>query len=127
MRRVRRRSGPPNGLVGSSVVCPPVPDDLGMRVALSRHESHLVIAIGGEIDIANANQLGNVLSEVVSDTDEMVLLDIGDVSFVDSSFLRAVILGANALAEQGTDLKVRNPTEQARALFETTNLTHLLE
>jgi anti-anti-sigma factor len=115
-------------LVGSAALaCEPVTDHPGMQIASSREGSQLVIAIVGEIDLANADQLGELLSQVVFDTDTCVVLDIGGVSFIDSSFLRAVIVSANALAEQGTDLKVRNPTEQARRVFETTNLTHLLE
>jgi len=66
-------------------------------------------------------------SETIDDRLEGVLLDIQNVSFVDSSFLGAVILCAQRLAERGTELKVRNPSHQARRVFETTNLTHLLE
>jgi anti-anti-sigma factor len=62
-----------------------------------------------------------------SSGDDAVRLDIADVTFLDSSLLRAILECEARLAATGVELKVRRPTEQARRIFEITSLSYLLE
>jgi anti-sigma B factor antagonist len=87
---------------------------------------HLVISVEGEIDAANADALPAAVCAAVNG-DKSVLIDISRVSFLDSSFLRAILLCTSGLEADGVEVRVRNPRSQARRLFETTGLTHMLD
>jgi anti-sigma B factor antagonist len=87
---------------------------------------HLVISLEGEIDAANADALPAAVCAAVNG-DKSVLIDISQVSFLDSSFLRAILLCTAGLEADGVEVRVRNPRSQARRLFETTGLTRMLD
>jgi anti-anti-sigma factor len=89
-------------------------------------DGHLVITLSGEIDAANADALPAAVCAAVNGG-KSVLIDVSQVSFLDSSFLRAILMCAAGLEADGVEVKVRNPQSQARRLFETTRLTHMLD
>ncbi len=103
-----------------------VVDAVSLPMSFTVEGDHLVICLEGEIDAANADALPAAVCAAVNG-DKSVLIDIAQVSFVDSSFLRAMLLCAAGLEADGVEVKVRNPRSQARKLFETTGLTHLLD
>ena len=98
-----------------------------LSVAISPDDDHVVVVLSGEIDLSNADDLTATILAATSGTDGLILIDIADVAFVDSSFLGAIILCQQRLAADGIDVKVRNAPAQARRVFEITNLTHLLD
>ncbi|HWL45093.1 MAG TPA: STAS domain-containing protein [Ilumatobacter sp.] len=98
----------------------------GLEVTLSVDGPHLVVALHGEIDAANADLLPAVVAGAVNG-DDSVRVDITNVTFLDSSLLRALLICETRLLIDGVELKVRNPSPQARRIFELTNLASLLE
>lgn len=99
--------------------------EIGLEVSWSIEGPHLVIALAGEIDAANADSLPDVVIGALSD-DRSVLVDLAAVTFLDSSLLRALVQCRSRLADTGVECRVRNPTAQARRIFEITALTDLL-
>ena len=85
----------------------------------------VVVALSGEIDLANAASLPAVVAGVVNG-DTSVVIDLTDVTFLDSSGLRAILICEASLAAQGVSLRVAHPTLHVRRVFEITSLGHLL-
>lgn len=56
-----------------------------------------------------------------------VILDLGALTFIDSTGLRAVVRGLNALRSSGADMAVRSPNAAARKLLRISNLARVLE
>lgn len=79
----------------------------------------------GELDGANAELLDTVI-ERGRGRCQRVTLDLSDVSFVDSSGLRAMLICESKLSAEGVAFVVVNANEQAHRLFELTGTTHLL-
>ena len=77
---------------------------------------------GGE----DADQLGGRLTELVSSGLETVI-DALELSFVDSSGLALLVAGSKLAAENGGSLRVRDPSQPVKRLFEITGLTTLIE
>jgi anti-sigma B factor antagonist len=65
-----------------------------------------VIVVTGEIDMATAPMVERALSEAIEAGDGAVVLDLCEVSFFDSSGLRAAIVAHRELAEQGRRLSL---------------------
>lgn len=99
----------------------------GLPVSVAVEGDDLVVYVKGDIDIGNADGLPAALLAATSGTDTSVLIDIAEVTFLDSSGLRAILICEATLSREGITLKVRNATEQSRRVFEISGLRHLLE
>lgn len=73
-------------------------------VHTQQEERTPIIIVAGEIDMATAPMLDRALSEAIEAGNGPVVLDLCDVSFFDSSGLRAAIVAHRELGEQGRRL-----------------------
>ena len=79
--------------------------------------------VAGEIDSQSAARLSEALSTRPSGN---LVLDIGAVSFIDSSGLQSVIDATNRLRAAGGDLTLRHPSRVVTRLIEITGLEGFL-
>jgi anti-anti-sigma factor len=98
----------------------------GLPVDWSIDGPHLIVALRGEIDLSNAQALPDAVAAGLG-TGTSVRVDIAEVTFLDSSLLRALLLCQARLAPSGIDIRVRNAAPQARRIFELANVASLLE
>lgn len=70
-----------------------------------------VLELRGELDLTNAEELDEALSQADGGT---VILDLGGLSFIDSAGMRAIDQAHRRLAEAGRTLLVAAP-EESRA------------
>jgi anti-sigma B factor antagonist len=70
----------------------------------------------GELDMATAGDLSELLKTAVERTDPLVL-DLSEVSFMDSSGLRALLEGAGLPKESGP-LVILDPSPQVRRVLD---------
>lgn len=103
----------------STDACP-----FGVRVL--HHESHTVLWVEGELDLATAPQLRSRLDNMIADADGPILLDLADVTFIDSTGLSAILTAHAALDKQGRVLRVIKASVQVRRLFEICGITDLI-
>ena len=96
----------------------------GVRVF--RHESHTVVQVVGEIDLATAPQLRSCLDDLIADADGAILLDLADVTYIDSTGVSAVLTADAELNHYGRDLRVVEASVQVRRLFELCGITELV-
>ena len=84
-----------------------------------------VVTVTGDIDLSNAEDLSAVAIPVIqSSTASEVALDLGAVSFIDSSGLGALLLIRNAAQERGLAVRLTRTSSQVRRLLEITGLKH---
>jgi anti-sigma B factor antagonist len=86
---------------------------------------HLIVA-SGEIDMSATPRLSTVLAIVHAKPAGHVVLDLTDVSFIDSTALGTIVKAATRLEEAGTALSIVVPEGPVRRLLEVTNLTRRL-
>lgn len=98
----------------------------GLPVSWSIDGPHLVVSLSGEIDLSNVDALPDAIAAGLG-SGNSVRVDIGEVTFLDSSLLRALMLSRQRLAAGGIDIRVRNAQPQARRIFEMANVDSLLE
>lgn len=95
------------------------------RVGIERHEGVVVISAGGELDAFAAPDLSAALSDDDGAQSGLVI-DLGSVSFLDSTALGVVVRAVRAASERGRETRVVLPRGSARRIFEITTLDRVL-
>lgn len=83
----------------------------------------VVVTAAGEIDSSNCASLEDLLRAVADEgASSEVVVDLGEVSFIDSSGLRALIVGQRAIVKADGSLAISAASSSVRRLFEITGL-----
>lgn len=80
------------------------------------------IQIEGELDLAVAGQLDEVLSAAVAECDR-VLVGLESCAFIDSSGIAVILRAQNRMEENGRRLAVYAPADQVLRVLSMTGLT----
>lgn len=87
------------------------------RVGVEHVDETVRIAVSGEIDLANAGSVENLLLDAVSNRTTAVSIDLGGLSYIDSAGLRVLFeLGTRLRTLQTTFeliVPVRSPARRA--------------
>jgi len=86
----------------------------------------VVVALEGELDLANADALGEVLQEVLDGKPVKLTVDLASLSFLDSTALRCLVRAAQAAAKVGCRLAVRNQTGIAARVLQLCGVDEVL-
>jgi anti-anti-sigma factor len=78
------------------------------------------LVVAGELDAHTAPELADALAELPEDAD--VMLDLSDLSFMDSSGLRVLISAHRSLTEAGQSLTLRHPSRSVQRLLSVSGL-----
>ena len=94
-------------------------DDEGLlEIEVTEDGGRRTIRPRGEIDI---HTCGRLERELVDRTGGVVL-DMSEVSFIDSSGLRALLIGCDSIANAGGQFELVNPSTVVRRLLQITGL-----
>jgi anti-sigma B factor antagonist len=77
----------------------------------------VVLALAGELDVVSAPELAHRLEEILAEPHARVMLDLNDLSFVDSAGVSVLIKAKQAAEANGRILVLRRPTEQVERVF----------
>ena len=98
---------------------------LELRVEQDQRAPRLVVA--GELDLATAEELEAGLKELESGAPAVLVLDLRELEFMDSTGLRTIV-GADARArEQGWRLTIVRGPDAVQRIFSVTKLDERLE
>lgn len=92
---------------------------------VERSESDAVIVLSGRLDLITAPRIKEQLVHATM-SGRRCVVDMADVTFVDSSGLGALIAGLKAARVQGGDLRIARPADQMRVILELTTLDRVL-
>ena len=87
----------------------------------------VVVRLAGRLDLASAAEVKQRLTRAIAEGHRRLVVDLGDVTFIDSSGLGALIGGLKAARLQRGDLRIARPAEQARLVLELTTLDRVLQ
>jgi anti-sigma B factor antagonist len=100
---------------------------VSMHVEVTRRPTHVVAHVQGEVDLATAPELRTILAEFAPG-EGVVVVDLTDVAFLDSSGLSVLVEVHQHLASDGLSslrLVVTRPT--MRRLLEATGLIEIFD
>lgn len=83
--------------------------------------------VNGEIDINTSPQIKKIFDKIISEKKEKILINLKDVTYVDSSGLATLVEMLKNVRSYGGKLKLSNLSSKIRSLFEITKLEKLFE
>ena len=97
---------------------------MNVEMNISSEESNgwLIVAPAGELDIATSDTLDQALAE-----NRDTILDLSDISFMDSTGIRTMVGVHNRLNEAGKRLRLVVPPGPVARIIEITGLTGALD
>jgi anti-anti-sigma factor len=96
---------------------PPEGQPVGFWVTRSADDAGVILALHGELDAAAAPQLEKLLEENRREGHLRVILDLSELTFVDSAGVSVLIKAKKEAEEQGSQFILRRPTPQVHRLF----------
>jgi len=92
-------------------------------VETSRLNGEVTVTISGELDMADADRVGSVLTDAGRSAGSIVRVRLTDLTFADSSAVRALLLGSMAADERGIGFEVVDPHRNVRRLLRVSGLS----
>lgn len=89
-------------------------------------DSTAVVSCVGRLNMVEAANLKAFIDESVDDGQTRLVMDLSEVSFVDSSGLGSLIAGLKKARQAGGDLRIASAQEQVRMVLGLTNLDRVL-
>ena len=101
--------------------------DPDFDVTVGEEDGAALLKVCGEVDLCTGPLLWERISGVLADGSTRIVLDLGEMRFIDSTGLSVLVMTMRRLEEAGGQLVLRSPGRMARRLFELTGLSELLE
>lgn len=98
--------------------------ELGIDV--STRGGDVVIALTGDIDIHTAPHLRDRLASLHGEGNTSIVVDLGGVTFLDSSALGALVAAHRELTAAGGTLKLAAPRTHVRKVFRISRLAEVI-
>jgi anti-sigma B factor antagonist len=84
------------------------------------------LEVGGELDIGTASQLRRAIATLLGTGCRVVVVDLSETTFMDSSGLGALVWASHRLRAAGGRLTVVNPGERIARVLKVTGVDRLL-
>jgi anti-sigma B factor antagonist len=99
-------------------------EDFAARVDLS--EGGVTVAVSGEVDLATAPLLWASIEPVLGNRPGVLVLDVTDLRFIDSSGLSVIVRAYRAMQGHGGKIVVRMPSAAVRQVLDIAGLDRLV-
>ncbi|MGH2878053.1 MAG: STAS domain-containing protein [Solirubrobacteraceae bacterium] len=103
---------------------PPKPGSL--EVASAADDGAVTVTLRGELDLASVVALQERLTAVEQGAPALIVLDLSELSFIDSSGLRALLLAEERARQGGRELRLTQGSDAVQRVFEMTGTRDLL-
>jgi stage II sporulation protein AA (anti-sigma F factor antagonist) len=94
-------------------------------VEVTREGDAAIVRIEGEVEFATAPRLRATLLDLAQEGASPVVVDLAEVSFLDSAGISLLIQAKKRLASAGSDLVLRSPQPHVRRVLEISGVTDL--
>ena len=98
-----------------------------MTINHTSHGAVDVVALPNQLVMANAPETREAIQNFISDGHHRLVLDLKDISFIDSSGLSVLVSAMKAVHTEDGAIALLNPTEGVRSLIELTRLHHIFD
>jgi anti-anti-sigma factor len=82
-----------------------------LQWAVTSTDDEVIVMLAGEVDLSTGATLGELLRGALEAKPARVVVDLAQVSFLDSTGIHTLLTAAQAADDVGCTLTVRNPTD----------------
>lgn len=93
-----------------------------LRVATRRWSDRVILELEGELDMMTAPLVRDAVSDADLDGADALVIDLQNVSFMDSTGLKVIFAARNAVEERGRRFAITPGSPQIQRLFALTRL-----
>jgi len=104
----------------------PIVPDTSLRIDTSRAGEVVVVTLAGSADIDQAGRLRTRLLEAARSASRLLVLDLGELTFVCSTALGAMVQAHVTVRQGGGKVRLVQPTGPVLGVLEMTRLTTLM-
>ena len=97
-----------------------------LTIEVIRSPEHQTIVLTGEADLLGAPNIEEALKDAAGADPELIVIDLKNLTFIDSSCLQALITGHELCRARGHELRILPGPENVQRLFELTGTNGLL-
>lgn len=98
-----------------------------MKVRAERENGALTVFVEGRIDSATVSEFQNTAESAITDEDQTVLMDLENLSYINSTGLRAVLLIAKNLWTRDAKFILYSPADTIRQVFAIAGFDKILQ
>lgn len=96
------------------------------RVEVQNHDQATVIAVSGELDLASSPALQEELDRVSASDSQLLIIDLRELDFMDSTGLSVLVRAHQRAEEQGRRLAMVKGPQQVQRLLSLTGVADRL-
>ena len=97
-----------------------------MQIATTPGSDRFVITVSGEVDLASSPELDTAIIAAIESGSSSLVIDLADVSFMDSSGLGVIVRGLKRCREADKDLDLVITNERVLKVFGITGLDQVI-
>lgn len=99
--------------------------EVRLERAAAPEAGQAVVDLAGELDLAVAGDLRALLEGVAADGPQLVVIDVTEVSFIDSTVLREILRAHHAVTGAGGRMVIAGPQPAVERLLQLTGTTEV--
>lgn len=97
-----------------------------LGVGVIRHDDRYTLLLTGELDLASAPAIEQILPELCVDGASEIVLDLSQLAFIDSTGLRTILTGMSVCEKHLCDFWLIPGASAVQRVFELTGLSEKL-
>ena len=98
-----------------------------MQIELRSHDGVSIVKVHGKITINDGSrEFHRRIRELVAEGHSNIIIHLGDVHYVDSTGVGALVASFTTITNAGGELRICNVDDRVRELLNTTNLHSIL-
>jgi anti-anti-sigma factor len=91
-----------------------------LKIDVRHTADRLIVSLAGELDMANAPLLQQTIEEANVDAEAMVVFDLQELQFMDSTGLRIILALRERCQEHGVQFAITRSSDQVQRLLSVT-------
>lgn len=95
--------------------------------SVNRDADILTVALHGEVDVLTVDRVRQALAEAVAAAPAQIIVDLTELSFIDSTGLGALIFGFQRARDRGITFRLAHPTRGVRQVLVLSGLLEVVD
>jgi anti-sigma B factor antagonist len=99
----------------------------GAATSVSHGADRVTVALHGEVDVLTVDQVRMALGEAIAARPPLIVVDLADLSFIDSTGLGAIVFGFQRARDCGVGFLLARPTSGVRQVLVVSGLLEVVD